>query len=69
MELLNLTVFRNWNAAFFMEENSFNICFLSAISQGIILHFLFVFPCNAGGYEDFKLLFSVFKDTTLNISV
>lgn len=45
--------FRNWNVSFFMGKNSFN-CFLSAISQGIIVHFLFVFPCNAGGYEDFS---------------
>lgn len=37
----------------FYGKNSFNICFLSAISQGI-LHFLFAFPCNAAGYEDFN---------------
>lgn len=53
MELLNFSFSEIGMCLFFMGKNSFN-CFLSAISQGIIVHFLFVFPCNAGGYEDFS---------------
>lgn len=53
MELLNFTVFQKLECVSFMGKNSFN-CFVSAISQGIIVHFLFVFPCNAAGYEDFS---------------